>query len=135
MKYTTEKSEERALVLPNRSNASLLAGNWKEALSDAEEALQIQPKDYVILINKCIALKKLDRGEEVETILQDILPEIENKYLCACAFAVLGDKEMMLKELEAAIEEDSRMRVRAKFDPEFTDYREDPDFRKLVYGE
>lgn len=135
LKYTTEKSEERALVLPNRSNAFLLAGNWKEALSDAEEALQIRPKDYVILINKCIALKKLDRGEEVETILQDILPEIENKYLRACAFAVLGDKERMLKELEAAIEEDSGMSVRAKSDPEFTDYREDPDFRKLVYGE
>ena len=135
LKYTTEKSKERAIVLSNRSNSFLLAGNWKEALLDAETALQIMPKEYVILINKCTALKKLDQEGEAETILQDILPEIEDKYLRAGAFATLDDKEKMLEELEAAIEEDSGMRVRAKFDPEFTDYREDPDFRKLVYGE
>lgn len=135
LKYTTEKSEERAVVLSNRSNAFLLAGNWKEALLGAEKALQILPKDYVSLINKCIALKKLDRGEEAEKILQNSLPEIKDKYLRACAFAVLDDKEEMLKELEAAIEEDSGRRVDARGDPDFADYREDPDFRKLVYGE
>ena len=80
-------------------------------------------------------MKKLDKEKEAEKILQDILPEIENKYLRACASALLDDKEKMLKELEAAIEEDSGRKVVAKFDPEFTDYREDPDFRKLVYGE
>ena len=135
LKYTTEKSEERAVVLLNRSNSFLLAGNWKEALSDAEKALQMMPNDYASLINKCIALKKLDQEKEAEKILQDVLPEIENKYLRACAFAVLDDREEMLKELKAAIEEDSGMGVEAKFDPDFADYREDPDFRKLVYGE
>jgi hypothetical protein len=39
----------------------------------------------------------------------------------------------MLKELKAAISEDSRNRVDAKFDPDFADYREDPNFQKLVY--
>lgn len=135
LKYTTEKSEERAVVLIGMSNVFLIAGNWSEALSDAEKALQMQPKNYTSLINKCIALKKLGRGEEAETILQDIVSKTEDGYLRVGAFAVLDDREEMLKELEAAIEEDSGTIVRAKFDPEFTDYREDPDFRKLVWGE
>jgi tetratricopeptide (TPR) repeat protein len=132
--YTTEESNERASVLSERSAAFLIADNYEAALSDAEEALQITPKNYTLSINKCIALKKLDQGEEAEKILQNILPEIEDKYLRACAFAVLDDKEEMLKELEAAIDKDNGRRVDAKFDPEFTDYREDPDFRKLVMG-
>jgi hypothetical protein len=75
----------------------------------------------------------LERAEEANLILQDVLTRTEGRYNRACAFAVLGDKENMLKELAAAIKEDSAHRVDAKFDPEFADYREDPDFRKLVY--
>lgn len=129
VKYTTDP----ASVLTSRSNALLMAGNWEKALSDAEKALQIRPHGDVALINRCIALKRLGREEEAKEILQDTLPNIEDKYVRACAFAVLGDKENMLRELEAAIREDSAPRVRAKLDPDFADYREDPDFRKLVY--
>ena len=133
LEYTAEKAKTQAVVLVNRSNALLIAGNWEEALSDTEKALQIDPESCVAIINKCIALKKLDKKNEAKKILQDNLLKIKSKYLRACAFAVLGDKENMLKELVAAIEEDSGKRVDAKFDPDFVDYREDPDFRKLVY--
>jgi tetratricopeptide (TPR) repeat protein len=133
LKYTAEKTKEQATVLINRSNTLLIAGNWEEALSDAEKALQIEPENHSALINKCIALKKLDRPEEAKKILQDSLPKIKYKYHRASAFAVLGDKENMLKELAVAIKEDIGNRVDAKFDPDFADYREDPDFQKLVY--
>lgn len=133
LKYTAEKSPEQSFVLTSGSNARLLAGDWKKALSVAEKALLIDPENYVAIINKCIALKKLDRAEEANSIIQDILTKAEDKYYRACAFAVLGDKEDMLKELAGAIEENSANRVNAKFDPDFADYREDPDFRKLVY--
>ncbi len=133
LKYTAEKSEARANVLTHRSNALLITGNWEEALSDAEKTLQINPEIYVAVINKCIALKKLRREEEAKKILQGILPKIEHKYPRAGVFAALGDKENMLKELKAAIKKDIRNRVDAKSAPDFLDYREDPDFRKLVY--
>jgi len=135
LKYITEESIEQVSVLISMSNIFLIAGNWKEALSDAEKALQIMPENHAGLINKCIALNKLGQEEEAKNILQDILPGLEDKYLRACAFAVLDDKEEMLKELEAAINEDDGNRVDAKFGSDFADYREDPDFRKLVYGE
>lgn len=124
-------------ILIGRSNALLIAGKWKEALSDAERALQIGTEgdeDEATIINKCIALKKLDRKEEATKIIQDILPKLKNKYRRSSAFTVLGDKKNMLMELKMAIDEDSGNRVAAKFDPDFADYREDPDFQKLIYG-
>jgi len=134
LKYTTEKTQAQSDILADRSNVHLIAGNWEEALSDAEKSLQMNPEEYATVLNKCIALKRLGKEEEADKILQDVLPEIEYNYFRACAFAVLGDKQKMLRELEAAIEEDSANRVDAKFDPDFADYREDPDFQKLVYG-
>jgi tetratricopeptide (TPR) repeat protein len=117
-----------------RSNALLITGKWREALSDAERALRIDPKNNAGIINKCIALKKLDRKEEAAKIIQDILPKQKDKYFRSCAFTVLGNKKNMLKELKMAIDENSENRVNAKFDPDFADYREDPDFLRLVYG-
>lgn len=130
----TKRPEQYAEILTSRSNALLIAGKWGEALSDEEKALQIYPESNAGIINKCIALRKLDRKEEAVKIIQDILPKLKDKYSRACAFAVFGDKKNMLKELKMAIDEDRRNRVNVKFDPDFADYREGPDFRRLVYG-
>jgi len=133
LKYTTQESGQRMEVLLQRSGALLMAGNWKDALSDAEKVLHIDPENIHAIVNKCMALKKLGREKAARSILQDFLPKIEKEHERASAFAVLDDKEKMLKELKAAINKSSVVRVDAKFDPEFTDYREDPDFHKLVY--
>lgn len=133
LKYTAEKSREQATVLTSRSNARLLAGDWEKAISDAEKSLQIVPKGNAAAINKGIALKKLNRADEANQILKDVLKKAEARYFRACAFAVLADKRNMLKELALAIKEDSLYKVKAKLDPDFADYQEDPDFRKLVY--
>jgi len=130
----TKRPVQIADILISRSNALLITGKWGEALLDVERALQIEPKNEAGIINKCIALKKLGRKEEAVKIIQGILPKLKNKYSRSCAFTVLGDKKNMLKELKMAIDKDSRNRVNAKFDPDFADYKEDPDFRRLVYG-
>ncbi|GAH82056.1 unnamed protein product, partial [marine sediment metagenome] len=126
----TKMPVQIAEILTSRSNAFLIAGKWGEALSDEEKALRIDPEDNAGIINKCIALKKLDRKEEAAKIIQDILPKLKDKYSRACAFAVFGNKKNMLKELKMAIDKNSGNRVSAKFDPDFADYREDPDFRR-----
>jgi len=131
-KYTGRETKAQATVLTSRSNAFLITGKWEKALSDIEKVLQIQPKAYVVIINKGIALKKLGKKKESERIIQEILPHIENKYTRACAFATLGDKKNMLKELEVAIKEDIGNKVSAKLDPDFAEYQDDPDFRKII---
>lgn len=133
LKHAANDLEAISSIYTSRSNTNLKAGNWRKALSDAEEALQIDSKNYAALLNKCIALKKLDRGDEVNEIIQRVLPELDYKYPRACAFAIIGDKENMLKELKAAIKEDSGNQVDAKFDPDFLNYHKDKDFQKLVF--
>ncbi len=133
LKYAGDKATEQKSTLTSKSNSLLIIGKWGEALSDAEKALEIAPNSQAALINKCIALKKLNRKEEAYKIIEDALPNFKAKYISACAFACLGNKDNMLKELERAIYEDRKNRVQAKIDPDFADYREDPDFKKLVY--
>lgn len=123
----------KAWVFTNRSNALLLAGKWKKAISDAAKAFQIEPSQYAAVINKCIALKKLNRKVEADKIMRDVLPKIKQRYLRACAFGTLGDKKNMLKELEPALKEDSQQYiVKARSDPDFMDFRKDSDFLKLL---
>lgn len=133
LKHAGKEATNRVTVLTSRSNTYLVANNWDKALSDAEEALQLDAEEYAALLNKCIALKKLDNKKMAEKILKDNLPKIEDKYLRACAFSTLGNKVNMLKELKTAIKEDNKYRMFAKYDPDFEEYREDPDFRKYVY--
>ncbi len=134
--HVAEELNEQDDVLVGRSNTYLLAGSWEEALSDAEKSLKIIPEGAASRINKSIALKRLGRAKEANQILQDFLSKTDktepDKYNRACAFAALGDKENMLKELKIAIKKDSAFRVDAKFDPDFADYRQDPDFQKLL---
>ena len=134
LKHATELKSV-SFLLTGRSNSHLMVGNWKEALSDAERSLEINPKGTPSFVNKCNALKRMGKEEKAVELLKNVLPEIKEKYLRACIFAVLDEKAMMLKELEAAIKEDIAYRVSAKFDPEFAEYRDDLDFKKLVFEE
>lgn len=127
------KSErEQGLIYYFKSNSLLILGKWKEALSNAEKALKRIPLTNGCLINKGIALIKLGREIEGIELVKETLPNIVSEYLRACAFAVLGNKEMMMKSLIAAVKENAENRVSAKYDPDFADFREDPDFKKVV---
>ena len=132
LQYVAEESKEQGTVFVGRSNAYLFTGNWEEALSDAEKSLKIDPKNPSAVLNKSIASKRLGRVKEANQSLQDFLSKTEPEYHRACAFATLGDKKNMLKELKTAIEKDSASRVEAKFDPDFADYRQCPDFQNLL---
>jgi len=132
LEHATTKTE-RGDVLVSRSNALLIAGKIEKALADAEEASQIDSKDYVAAINMSIALKRMGRKEDAYRIVKETLPIIKDSpYNRACAYAVLEEKEKMLEELEAAIKSDKIYKVNAKYDPDFADFREDPDFCKLL---
>jgi tetratricopeptide (TPR) repeat protein len=141
LKYTIEKSSEYSDVMTSRSDVFLSNENWENSILDAEKSQQIS-KHYANIVNKCAALKKLGRKEEAKKILENFLPETENikpekgkRYARAAVFALLDDKKNMLKELKSAIKKNNEYKVRTKYDAVFADYREDPDFRKLIYEE
>jgi ubiquinone/menaquinone biosynthesis C-methylase UbiE len=104
LKYVPERTRGSISILTSRSHAFLIAGRSEEALSDAESVLRIFPEDSASVLNKCIALKKLNKIQEAKKIIADFLPKIKYAYHRAAAFAVLEDKENMLRELGNAIE-------------------------------
>jgi hypothetical protein len=53
-------------------------------------------------------------------------------YEKACAFALLGDKDNMLIQLSVAIRDDQAYKVFAGRDPDFAQYQQDPEFKKIV---
>lgn len=133
LKYAKTKSQ-KVDFYGARSNIFLIGKKWRKALTDANKALQIDPEDIYGIGNKCLALKKLGRIEEARKLLLETLPKVKKRYHRAFIYAALDDKKNMLKELTVAIEQKGVNRVMAKFDPDFVDYQEDPDFRNLVYG-
>lgn len=135
LRHAEEPSREYDLAVTAKSNILLTIGNWEAAFSEAEKASNANPKNLNALGNKCIALKKMGRGEESKRILEDALPKVKEAYTRACFLATLEDKHGMLEALAAAIEDDSFNRIQARSDPDFQGCREDPGFRRLVSGE
>lgn len=129
------ENSDRGLCYTYMSNNFLIEGKWKCALNKAELSLEDDPDSVSAVLNKSLALKKLGEVDEAKKNLEELLPKTKDEYYRACAFAILEDKETMLNELSKAIQKDIYDKLRAKVDPEFEDYRSDPDFRKLVYEE
>jgi hypothetical protein len=73
----------------------------------------------------------LGKTDDANKLIKSIFP-IETTYIRACAYAVLGEKDNMLKQLTVAVNENQARKVDAKIDPDFTEYQQDPEFLKIV---
>jgi tetratricopeptide (TPR) repeat protein/NAD-dependent SIR2 family protein deacetylase len=138
LEYAENDPEDQTSVLIHKTNILLMSEKWEEALAIAEGILNTENDETDVLIttiNKCIALKALDRNEEADKILLELLPKTKKPYNRANIQALLGNKEKMLEELAVAIREDRWSKLSARIDPDFAGYREDPQFRKLVNGD
>lgn len=133
LKFSTNNINRR-YVLASLSNALLLLGRNEKALETAEQVLHDYPDSAVSKINKAIALKRLGKfTEEAKTLLTEILSTKVTSYNRACIYAILGEKENMLKELEKSIAEDKAWTLGyAPRDPDFEDFHQDPDFQNFM---
>ena len=133
---------ELANVLTGRSDAYATLGDWEAALSDTELGLELLGNDTKtaarinspLLLNHCSALMHLGKTEMAFQILREVLPLLKSAYYRAVAFAILGDREQMLKNLRSSIEEDRMNLMEARRDPNLSAYREDADFQRLLYS-
>jgi tetratricopeptide (TPR) repeat protein len=83
----------------------------------------------VTLVN----LKKKQEGLAAIEKSIELDPNYANAwYNRACLLALLKKKEETMESLKRAIELDVRLKARALKDPDFTDYLEDEDFKKIV---
>lgn len=134
LNYANNKSEIHHTLL-SKATTLLISGDYELALKNANDALNINPSVYGALTTKCEALKRLGSEEEAKNIINSALPEIHDSFTRACAFAIINDKKQMLIELKNSIEKYDLNRIFAKTLPEFMDYKDDPDFKKLISKE
>lgn len=106
-------------------------GKYDNAIQLCDEILSTKPNEGGFLLNKGLAIKK--RGDEgYKKVLNQVVNLNGNLYSKAAAFALLSNKEEMLKYLKDAVSESPIWKVEAKYDLEFDDFREDKDFKKVL---
>lgn len=112
---------------------------FDEAIKNYDRALELEPDDGTTYANKSVALASLGRYKEAVDACDEAIrlnPDDGLAYFDrACAYALLGKKDEMLADLGKAIDLEEERRQHAKTDADFDAFRDDPDFRRLVYPE
>ena len=130
---------ELALAWTNKGGALGNLGRHDESLGASEKAIELDPNYASAFYNKGVTLGELGRYEdELEAYEKAI--ELDPNYALAwynkaCAHSQLGQKAELLDSLKKAIELSPNNKEMAKIDDDFEPYRDDPDFRDLVFGE
>ena len=73
------------------------------AIKYADRALKIKKNNPVSLINKSIAMKNLNKKEESMKLIKENMRRFKNSYQKSCAYAIIDDKNRMIKHLKKAI--------------------------------
>lgn len=131
--------EESPIAWSNKAAVLGDLGRYEEALEAYEKAIGFDPNDATARSNKGADLVSMDRPEEALDVLGEALTLDPNHprawFHKARAHSQLGEKDEMLDALKKAIELEPKVKEEAKTDEDFDPFREDEDFRALVYGE
>jgi tetratricopeptide (TPR) repeat protein len=109
---------------------------FDEAIDYYEKSLELEPNDYHTLFSMARCYAKMEEYEK--STLTFIKAEESDKYNDysffnkACIYSLQRKKDKMIENLEMAINEFGINKLKAKIDPDFDPYRDDPDFKKLV---
>ncbi len=136
-----------------KSLALYLLKKYEEALAFADKAAERTPVIAASFLSKAMALKELGKYDEAEAVADEAVaqgPNFTDSYLVrAGIYALTRNKEKMLADLAKAVAvwpsraDATRREVTdgaAFFKPlgggsDFDAFRDDPDFRRLVYPE
>jgi tetratricopeptide (TPR) repeat protein len=92
-------------------------------------------KKFMVYNNIGVVLLKLKKGIDAIEVLDKSLTIKPNYasafYNKACSYSLLKQKAPMLENLQKAIEIDPEFKVKALADPDFANYADDPEYKKL----
>lgn len=134
--YNTPKKRKILELLQTGAEFSQM-GNYLNAISCYDMALEIDPLDSNVLVNKGDALTNLCRYEEAIQCYDKVLEKNSNSsmaiYNKSCIIALQGKTEESLSLLERAINLDSKLIKAAKTEPAFEILRDLQKF-KIILG-
>lgn len=112
---------------------------YDEALNAFDKAVELKTNDAIAYDGKSVVFIHLGlfkKAVEATDTAIELNPDYANAYFNrACAYSLLGEKDKMLSDLRKVIELESKNRDDAKNETDFDAYRDDPDFRRLIYPE
>ena len=112
---------------------------FSDAVPFAERCLKLQPSNEDTIGLALIAYTNTFTGEILSSKISPLLERIDRDsdkprdiYNLACGYAQLGYKEDMLWALRVTKSFDERILSIARADPDFDDFKDDPDFLEVV---
>ena len=133
MKKAEDKLQE-SKISSSISNVYNIRKDWRESLNYTDIALALNPENVVAIIARSIALMATGDRKGANKLLDQNKLLFKEDYQKACVAAVKRDKPMMLEHLSEAIKENPHNRVTVLYDPDFSLYKRDPEFRALLKG-
>jgi len=113
-----------------------IQGNFEQAISDIERAIELEPKGVVYKANKGIVLAGQGKFEQAkECIEQAESMKGDRKFIYyakACFFALQNQEQEAIKNLKEAVAIDPRCKPEAKRNPDFDRLRENTEFNALI---
>lgn len=112
---------------------------YDEAIGAFQTALALRPDNDGVWNNLGVAYQHKEEYDEAIRAFKKALEINPDKvgawYNLACAYSLKGDSANAVQHLSTSITSEASWRERAKTDSDFIPIRNDPTFRKLVYGE
>jgi len=133
--YTTP--ERRKILSLIQTGAELSqVGSYTNAILCYDKALEIDPEDSNVLVNKGDALTNLGRYEEARQCYDKVLDQNPNSsmalYNKACIIALQGETDESLNLLEKAISLDSKLMEATKTEGAFVSIRNFDRFKMIL---
>ena len=124
--------EEESKISSSMANVYNVRKQWADALNYTEIALALNPKNVVGVIARSIALSATGKRNEARKLLDSNQKLYVEDYQKACVAAVKRNKKEMLDYLRKTVEQDPHSKVTVQYDPDFANYRGDPEFKKIT---
>ena len=133
-----ELNPENSRTLNLQALALSLLKDFEKALSAIDKAIALNPEEALLKANRGIILARAGRyAEGLAACDRAIAQNSKNEsgyYGKACCYALQGDIESAIENLQTAIEIKPRTsRKEAKANPDFDSIRDNDRFRALVY--
>jgi len=131
MKNAEDEFEE-SKISTGIANLYISRKKWRKALNYTEIALELNPENPEAVLARSIALAATGQRKTAYRLLDQYGRLFREDYQKAGVAAVKRDKQKLLEHLSKALRKDPGLRANVLFDPVFSVYRRDPDFKALL---